>query len=30
MFGFEKLCSICLGYSNGMMFLCVVMGVGKK
>jgi hypothetical protein len=29
MFGLEKLCLIVLGYPNGMLFLCAIMGVGK-
>jgi hypothetical protein len=25
----KKLCSVLLGYPNGVLFLCVVMGMGK-
>jgi len=30
MFGLEKMCLILLRYSNGLLFLCMVMGVRKK
>jgi hypothetical protein len=30
MFGLEKLCLVFLRYPNGMVFLCVVAGMGKS